>query len=93
MGGGALALGCLVGAPIVGFAAAGAAPHPEGNGPGALQVVVGVGLPLAIGFLLAWKGAGRSPAAAAGWGVAAVAATGVLAGLLWLFVFEVIQPV
>jgi hypothetical protein len=44
---------CLVAAPIAGIASAASLTNPPGNGPGAGQVLAGVGVPICITFLAA----------------------------------------
>jgi hypothetical protein len=87
-----LMLWCLVAAPGLGLVAAGFAPNPPGDGPGAMQVVLGTGVPAVISFLVARRGARTSRFAAGAWAVASVAATGMLLLLLIMFVFSVIDP-
>ena len=80
-----LALACLVVAPILGVWAGASMHNPPGNGPGAWQVVVGVGVPALIASVAAVVArVGRAEVAS--WTIASLAATG---GLLLLVVWFV----
>jgi len=82
---------CLVAAAIAGVVAAGAARNPPGNGPGAAQVLLGVGVPAVLSGVVVWRDGGSRTSLAA-WALASVAATGLLLLLLFLFVELVIRP-
>ena len=83
---------CLLAAPVVGLLAASLAENPPGNGPGGMQVLLGVGVPAGLSFLVARRWAERTRLRASMWAVASVAATGIILLLLALYVSEVIQP-
>ena len=78
-------------APVVGLVAVSAAPNPAGEGPGAMQVVLGVLVPPALSLLVSHRrGSGISERI--GWAAASVVATGVLLGVAALLVTTVIRP-
>lgn len=87
----ALGVLCCVVAPVLGLAAASLAENPPGNGPGALQVVLGAGVPAVFSFGLASLAGARPPFAVL-WALASLLATGALLFALFLFVEIVIQP-
>jgi hypothetical protein len=87
-----IALGIVcVAAPILGLVVANLAHNPAGNGPGSLQVALGVVVPASISFFTAVV-AKRTVAVAAIWAVGSVLATGALLLVVVLFVQFVIQP-
>jgi hypothetical protein len=87
----ALGLLCCVVAPVLGLLAASLVENPPGNGPGALQVVLGAGVPTVLSFGAASLAGARPPAAVL-WALASLLATGALLFALFLFVEVVIQP-
>ena len=76
---------CVVVAPVAGVMSAGTVPNPAGNGPGAGQVIVGVGVPASVTWIAALIARTRR-AEACLWTTASLAVTGALVLLLVWFV-------
>jgi hypothetical protein len=72
-----LILTCLVAAPILGLLASSLAENPPGSGPGALQVVLAVGVAVGLSFVAARR-VGLPWSRAFGWAVASAAVLPVL---------------
>jgi len=83
---------CILLAPVLGLVAADKSTNPPGEGPGVLQVILGVGIPAGVAFVVARHVGNRTRARALAWSVASVAATGVILVLLWIYVFTVVRP-
>ena len=78
-----LTLTCLLAAPILGLLASNLAENPPGSGPGALQVVLAVGVAVGLS-LVAARRVGLPWTSAFGWALASAAALPVLLLLVFL---------
>jgi hypothetical protein len=87
-----LAATCLIVAPIAGLLAANAATNPPGEGPGTLQVLLGVLVPASVSYVTVRHAAKRSRIAAVAWALASLVATGLLLLALAVFVDVVVRP-
>jgi len=66
----ALGVVCILLAPVLGLVAADKSTNPPGEGPGVLQVILGVGIPAGVAFVVARHVGNRTRARALAWSVA-----------------------